>query len=190
MERAGQKQAIVLSRRTLVVLCGVAGSGKSTFAQRLIASHRYQGLRDTSVVSSDYCRALICDDETNQWISRDSFDLFYYIIHKRMLQGRFTLADSTALQARARYRLLELAQQHQYHTCLFVFNLAVETCIEQDLRRQRKVGRYVIDRQLELLQTALKAIPGENWQQVYVLEEAEAAFLHKNITIENTSNLR
>ncbi len=69
---------IKVPRRTLLVLCGPAACGKSTFvAQRFGA---------TTIVSSDYCRALICDDIANQQVNRDAFDLFYYIIHKRMFQ--------------------------------------------------------------------------------------------------------
>jgi len=60
------------------------------------------------IVSSDYCRAMICDDVNNQQVNRDTFDLFYYIIQKRMFLGRFTVADSTALQSEARRKLREL----------------------------------------------------------------------------------
>ncbi len=49
---------IKVPRRTLLVLCGPAACGKSTFvAQRFGA---------TTIVSSDYCRALICDDIANR----------------------------------------------------------------------------------------------------------------------------
>jgi len=93
---------IKLPHRTLLVLCGPAASGKSTFA--------VQRFSQTTIVSSDHCRALICDDATNQQVNRDAFDLFYYIIRKRIFLGRFTVADSTALHADARRRLREMAR--------------------------------------------------------------------------------
>ena len=46
---------------SLVVLVGVSGSGKSTFAAR--------HFRPTEVISSDFCRGLVADDENDQ--SRD-----------------------------------------------------------------------------------------------------------------------
>ena len=115
---------IIIPRRSLLVLCGPAGSGKSTFARHLIDKHSDEDFRSTMIVSSDSCRALICDDEANQQINRDTFDLFYYIIHKRMFQNRFTIADSTALQASARHRLIEVAQQHHYtrHCSFLMFH--------------------------------------------------------------------
>src|SRR5438445_9081066 len=49
---------------SLVVLCGPAGSGKTTFARR--------HFRDTAIVSSDRCRAMIADDEANIRVSREA----------------------------------------------------------------------------------------------------------------------
>ncbi|HYB00582.1 MAG TPA: AAA family ATPase, partial [Ktedonobacteraceae bacterium] len=88
---------ITIPRRTLLVLCGPAGSGKSTFAAQRFAA--------TTIVSSDHCRAMICDDENNQKVNRDTFELFHLIIQKRLSLGRFTVADSTALQPDARRKL-------------------------------------------------------------------------------------
>ena len=42
----------------LVVLVGISGSGKSTFARR--------HFRPTEVISSDFCRGLVADDENDQ----------------------------------------------------------------------------------------------------------------------------
>ena len=167
-------EQISIPRRTLITLCGPAGSGKSTFANQFVQQH--QGYRATTIVSSDSCRALICDDETNQHVNRDTFDLFYYLINKRMFQNRLTIADSTALQADSRQRLLGLARQHNYFTCLFVFNMSLETCLRHDQQqsRGRIVGEQVIIYHLNLLQQALRVIPQEGWNQIHILDEQHA----------------
>ncbi len=162
---------LVLPQRTLLVLCGIAGAGKSTFARAFIKEHYAQGLRATSIISSDYCRALLCDDDNNQQVSRDAFDLLYYIMHKRMLLERFTIVDSTALQATTRHKLLELAQSHHYNTCLLIFNTPSTTCVQRDRARVRIVGEEVILYQQNLLRQALVDIPNEEWHQVHILEE-------------------
>jgi protein phosphatase len=159
---------ITLPQRALLVLCGPAGCGKSTFAQRVL-EQQFPPMQPTAIVSSDHCRALVCDDESNQQANRDTFDLFHYIIHKRMFQNRFTIADSTALQPEARQRLLELARRHEYSTCIVVFNIEERLCIQRDSQRKRMVGPQVIGYHIGLLQHALRDIPGEDWQQVYVL---------------------
>jgi predicted kinase len=168
-----EEQQVVLPERTLLVLCGPAGAGKSTFARNFVAQHQQRGYRETSIVSSDHCRALICDDETNQQVNKDTFDLFHYIIHKRMLQGRLTIADSTALHADSRQKLLDLAAKHQYCSCLMLFDMSLETCLSYDQHqaRGRIVGREVITYHLDLFQRALQDVPHEGWQIIYTVDE-------------------
>jgi predicted kinase len=156
---------IKVPRKTLLVLCGPAGCGKSTFAA--------QRFRASSIVSSDFCRELICDDITNQQVNRDTFDLFYYIINKRMYNGRFSVADSTALQAEARRRLRELARRHGYLACLLIFNTSPATCLERNSQRERKVEEAVISYHAGLLQQTLLDAPNEEWDQIYVLAEGD-----------------
>ena len=157
---------IQISTRTLIVLCGTAGAGKSTFAR--------QHFKLTQVVSSDTCRALICDGECTQDIDPDTFDLFHFIIQKRLKLGRLTVADSTALYDFARRRLLDLAQHAAYHTCLIVFNIPRAVCLQRDQQRPRHVGEAEICTQDALLQEALQQIHSEPWEQIHVLSETDA----------------
>src|SRR5712692_832436 len=143
-EQAPTPKVIKVPRRTLLVLCGPAGSGKSTFAaQRFIA---------TRIVASDHCRAMICDDENNQQVNRDTFDLFHYIIQKRLLLGRFTVADSTALYPAARGRLRELSRSSRYLSCLLLFNIQPDLCLARTQQRHRRVEQRVIAHDAALLQ--------------------------------------
>ena len=157
---------IHISTRTLIVLCGTAGAGKSTFAR--------QHFQPTQVVSSDICRALICDGECTQDIDPDTFDLFHFIIQKRLKLGRLTVADSTALYDFARRRLLDLAHDADYHTCLIVFNIPRAICLQRDQQRLRHVGEAEICTQDALLHEALQQIHSEPWEQIHVLSETDA----------------
>jgi predicted kinase len=164
---------IALPQKSLIVLCGPAGAGKSTFARNFVDRHQAQGCKPTSIVSSDSCRAMICDDETNQRVNREAFDLFYSIIRKRLCQERLTIADSTALQAKTRQTLIETAQHYQYHSYLFVFNMSLQTCLAYDQHhtRGRIVGEKVISYHLQILQQALLEIPQEGWDEIHILDE-------------------
>ena len=154
---------ITVPRRTLLVLSGPAACGKSTFAARRFLP--------TQVVSSDFCRAMICDDDANQAVNRDAFDLFHFIIYKRLRLSRFTVADSTALQAFARRRLLDQAHRSGYTACLLIFNVSTATCLTRDRQRQRSVGDQVVLFHADLLQKALVSAPQEGWDMLYVLDE-------------------
>lgn len=181
MDRATQSggsthlPTIIIPPRTLLVLCGPAGSGKSTFAKRLVDRHSSEGWQPTMIVSSDACRGLICDDENNQQVNRDTFDLFYYIISKRLYQNRLTIADSTALQADPRRHLLEIAQRYHYNACLLLFDVSLKTCLQRDRQRKRQVGEQVILYHMGLLKQALLDAPNEGWHQFAILKEQASA---------------
>ena len=53
---------------SFVVLIGVSGSGKSTFARK--------HFKPTEILSSDYCRGLVSDDENSQAATKDAFEVF------------------------------------------------------------------------------------------------------------------
>ena len=76
----------------LVVLVGATGSGKSTFAARHFLA--------TEVVSSDFCRGLVADDENDQKATDAAFEVLYLIAAKRLDAGRLTVVDADERPAR------------------------------------------------------------------------------------------
>ena len=61
-ESPKQGRVLPVTDLSLVVLVGASGSGKSTFAGR--------HFKPTEVISSDFCRGLVADDENDQSASR------------------------------------------------------------------------------------------------------------------------
>jgi protein phosphatase len=151
---------------SLVVLVGPAASGKSTFAARHFPA--------TAIVSSDRCRAMLADDERNLSVSRQAFELFHRIIDMRLGLRRLTVADSTALQRSARKALLEIGRRHGVPVVAIVFDLDADECYEHDTRRDRRVGRAIVERHVRLLREALKTMPEEGFDEVVVLDAATA----------------
>ena len=158
-------ERLILPRRTLLALCGPAGSGKSTFAA--------QRFPETMIVSSDRCRGMICDDDNSQAVNKDAFDLFYYILRKRMLLGHFCVADSVALLPFARKNLRRISRDAGYFGCLLVFATPPEICLEHDRQRKRQVGKSVITYHTGLLAQTLQDAPQEGWELVRILHEHE-----------------
>lgn len=154
---------VVLPNACLVILCGPAGSGKSTFAQR--------NFSETAIVSSDRCRAMLTDDESNMRASADAFALFHQIIDTRLRLRRLTVADSTALHPDARRDLRRLARRWKTPITIVVFDVPEETCQRWNARRGRRVGRSVIHRQWQQSRHALQRIPHEGYDQVIILGE-------------------
>ncbi len=159
---------LVIPDPSLVILCGPAGSGKSTFAARHFSA--------TAIVSSDRCRAMVADDEANIAVSAEAFAIFHQIIDARLRYRRLTVADSTAVRREARRTLLSLARHSSVPACLVVFNVPEETCIRWDASRQsRHVEPPAIHQQLLALQQALGEIGEEGYDQITLLGEDEIA---------------
>ncbi len=157
-------QIIRIPTKTLIVLVAPSGAGKSTLAA--------QHFQPTQIVSSDNCRAQICDSPYNQQVNRPAFYLFYRIIQLRLAQGRQTVADSTALEAFARTELLALASEAGYHTCVLALALPLETCRQQNSQREKPVPDEVLIQQHWLMsQSTLRQLRTEPWDQLYIFEE-------------------
>lgn len=156
---------ISLPATTLLVLCGAPGCGKSTFASRFF--------RDTQVVSSDECRLLVSDSETNIAASGEAFKLFYYTIERRLSLGRFTVADSTAVTRWARSRLLGIGRKYGFNVAVLIFDIPEDVCMRRNKGRNRRVILPVIARMRKMIRHTLEVVSDEGFDRVHVLTEED-----------------
>jgi protein phosphatase len=151
---------------SLVVLVGVTGSGKSTFAR----TH----FKPTEVISSDFCRGLVADDENDQSATPAAFELLHYIVGKRLAGGRLTVVDATNVQPEARRGLVALAREHDVLPVAIVLDLPEKLCAERNAGRQdRDFGPHVLRRQRDQLRRGLAGLRREGFRTVHVLRRPE-----------------
>jgi protein phosphatase len=167
----GTTHEIAVPQLCLVALVGVSGSGKSTFA-----AARFQPFE---VLSSDFCRGLVCGDENSQAATADAFDVLYYIAGKRLAAGHLTVVDATNVQSDARRRLVELARSFDVLPVAIVLDVPEKVCVARNARRaDREFGPHVVHRQRDQLRRSLRGLSREGFRKVHVLrgvEEIEAA---------------
>jgi protein phosphatase len=96
---------ITLPEFALVVLIGPSGAGKSTFAR----AH----FKPTEVLLSDFCRALVSDDENNLAATEDAFAVLHFIVAKRLAAREF------ALGVEALERFVRREPLRRVHECVF-----------------------------------------------------------------------
>ncbi|MDF9408080.1 MAG: Bis(5'-nucleosyl)-tetraphosphatase PrpE (asymmetrical) [Pelotomaculum sp. PtaB.Bin013] len=156
---------ISLPGTTLLVLCGTPGCGKSTFASRYF--------RETMIVSSDQCRFLVSDSETNMAASREAFKLFRFTIERRLSLGRFTVADSTAITRQSRGELLRIGRKYGFNITLLIFNIPEDVCLARNAGRERRVVRSVIAKMRQMLQRTLRDAHNEGFDNVYIITEGD-----------------
>ena len=159
---------LAIPELSLVVLVGVTGSGKSTFARA--------NFRPTEVISSDFCRGLVADDENDQSATVDAFDVLHYIAGKRLAAGRLTVVDATSVQPEARAPLVALAREHDVLPVAIVLDLPASVCEARNAARaDRDFGAHVIRRQHAALRKSVRNLKREGFRTVHVLRSADEA---------------
>jgi protein phosphatase len=146
----------------LVVLIGASGSGKSTFAARHFAP--------TEVISSDHCRALVSDDETDQSVSADAFDLVKAIAEKRLKHRKLTVIDATNVRMPDRKAWIELARRWHALPIAVVVDPGIDVCVERNRARpDRPFGANVVQRMVSEIRKGQGGLQREGFRQVWKL---------------------
>lgn len=150
----------------LVVLVGVSGSGKSVFAR----TH----FKPTEVISSDFCRGLVADDENDQSATSDAFDVLHYIVGTRLRRGLLTVVDATNVQRAARASLIKLAKSHDVLVDAIVLDVPEALAVERNRQRpDRDFGGHVVSRQYRDLKRSLGRLNKEGFRRVHVLRGSD-----------------
>ena len=170
---AGEPRTVVVPDLALVVLIGVSGSGKSTFARR--------HFRPTQVLSSDFCRGLVADDENDQSATPAAFDLLHHIAGVRLRAGRLTVVDATNVKREDRASLVRLAREHDVLPVAIVLDVPENECLARNAGRpDRDIAPGVIRRQRSDLRRGLRGLGREGFRKVHLLDgtgEIERAVL-------------
>jgi predicted kinase len=160
-----EERVIRVLRPSILVLCGPAACGKSTFAAR--------HFRSTQVISSDLCRQLVCDDEADQRYHSQTFALLNFLIGQRLSINRLCVVDSTAVTPGARKSLLDLGRKYRVRTELYLFDVPIEKCLDYDRVRARSVGPKVIEEQFRLFKQTQETVRSEGFDQIIELHEED-----------------
>lgn len=162
---------VTIPELSLVLLVGASGSGKSTFARK--------HFKPTEVLSSDYFRGAVADDENDQAASADAFDVLNYVLGKRLAAGRLAVVDATNVTPEARKPLVEIGRRYHVLPVAIVFDLPEALCHERNrLRPDRNFGPHVVRRQRQNLRRSMRGLRAEGFRTLHVLsspEEVEAA---------------
>ncbi|MBD8079694.1 polynucleotide kinase-phosphatase [Cellulosimicrobium arenosum] len=147
---------------SLVVLVGVSGSGKSTFALERFGPYE--------TVSSDVCRGLVSNDENDQSATKAAFEVLHTIVAQRLAANLLTVVDATNVQREARKSLVALARSHDVLPVAIVLDVPAQVAIERNVARlDRDFGAHVVKRQHAALRSSLKSLQREGFRTVHVL---------------------
>lgn len=154
------KTVLKIPDNSLVILVGVSGSGKSTFALK--------HFNPFSICSSDACREEIVFGgppkdvpPADYWpqmqaVSKQAFEKMHRQLDYFLSTNTLTVADATSLRASARLGLEQLAIKNNHAPVIYlVFDFPLQLCIDRDASRRYPVGEAVVQKQFTQLQHAI-----------------------------------
>lgn len=157
---------INIPKLSLVVLIGPSGSGKSTFARKHFLP--------TEVISSDYCRGLVSDDENSQAATKDAFEVLNFIAAKRLALGKLTVIDATNVQKEARQPFVSLAKKYHCLPVAIVLDTPEKVCHERNKSQDdRSFGPHVVRQQRSQLRRSINKLKREGFRHIFVMDSVE-----------------
>lgn len=154
----------------LIVMCGLSGSGKSTWAKNEAKEWGCE------IVSSDDIRAEL-GDVNDQSQNDKVFRIFYQRIRDNLKANNHVIADATFLTIKERKRLLnEIDGIKCYRECV-IMATPYKDCIVRNNARERKVPEYVIRKQRSKFQIPFRE---EGWDEIGI---KQVPFTQKDITV-------
>jgi protein phosphatase len=162
------KMTLKIPELSLIVLIGTSSSGKSSLAKRLF--------KPTEILSSDYCRGIVSNDENSLEATSDAFETLYFILAKRLKRGLLTVVDATNIRVEDRRKLLDIARAHHCLCVALVMDIHDKVLVARHEQRvDRDFPKTVIYNQLKTMRAGLRGLRKEGFHNIFTIEtEAEA----------------
>lgn len=129
---------------TFTMMCGLPGSGKSTYAKELEDTN-------TALLSSDRIRGEIFGDETDQCHNKEIFEEMFNRTINNLNAGKNVVYDATNIDRMNRMNTLKnikysLGDAGSVEFKIIIVVRAFDDCVVADAERERTVGEKVISR--------------------------------------------
>ncbi len=144
----------MIEAKTLVILRGLPGVGKSTFIKEMDIEHY--------TISIDSLRLLYSapiKTKEGKWAISGKNEtkikkLVIELLENRMKKGQFTILDATHAKQEHIERYKELIKKYDYETVVIDFDISSETALERNANREHwkqvpKIAIYTMKKQLE-----------------------------------------
>lgn len=166
-----------MNRPSLILLVGIPGSGKTTYAEKYL-----EVCNNTIHLSSDKIRAELWGNEATQGDNNEVFSLMQSRAIEALNNGQNVLYDATNVTRKDRSYIIALCPKFVKIECHIIW-APIEACIERDTARERTVGKAVIDKMLKRFQapyydegiSEIKVIRPDNFNFVLYLRDVYKA---------------
>ena len=119
-----------MTRPVLILLCGIPGSGKTTWAKNYISKNP-----DFAHLSSDAIRAELYGDENIQGNPVEVFTLMQKKAVESLNAGYNVVYDATSMTRKDRAGIISMCPKFTHIQCNIIW-APIETCIERDTEKK------------------------------------------------------
>lgn len=136
-----------MNRPKLILLVGVPGSGKTTYAEKYIPDYP----KEAKHLSSDLIRKELYGNESIQGNPAEVFSLMQKRAVEALNDGYDVIYDATNITRKDRASIIGVCPKFAKIEAHVIW-APIEECIKRDAARDRTVGKEVIDRMLKRFQ--------------------------------------
>ena len=133
----------------LIILVGLPGSGKSTYAK----SFPKEAIGDVVWLSSDTIRKELYGDESIQGDPNKVFQVLHQRVRTYLTGDSTVIYDATNVNRKSRKQVISIAKSLLAYIEAHIVWCPYEECIRRDANRERTVGREVIDKFIKRWET-------------------------------------
>lgn len=159
-----------MPENNLIMLVGLAGSGKTSFAQSVINGHD-----DFVIHSSDDLRKELYGDENHQANNNEVFTELHRRIKEDLRNGKNVVYDATNLNRKRRMSFLYEIRSIPCKKIASLIMTEFNRCLEQNLSRERTIPESAIYRQYCLWQP-VSIYEGFNSIDVHFSDEPDSKY--------------
>lgn len=140
-----------------IMMVGIAGTGKSTFAKQLKDDRE-----DIVVISSDYIREKMFNNDQSKNV--EVFNEVGNQVRGALKNGKHVIMDATNINRKRRIAFLNTLPKNIEKIAIYISN-DLETVIEQNFKRKKSVPIDVINRMYKNMQIPIMS---EGWNDIYI----------------------
>ena len=142
-----------------IMVVGLPGSGKTSFLEDMFSGKNFH------IHSSDSIRKELLGNENDQTSNSLIFDTLHNRVKEDLRNGISCCYDATNISEKYRKAFLQEIKKIPCEKKCYTIATPFEECVKRDLKRERKVGKAVIESMYKRFNIPTKR---EGWDRIFI----------------------